>query len=282
MTLAPTRVGKQLIQPLDPSLLDLDERGILWVYEDPRPNAIYVIGVDVSQGITGWKRELRTQDDYRTDNTAVEVVRVGIHGAPDTQVAEYAAPIDAYDAAPIVNALGRIFCGSQEDGQALVIIEVYPGPGWATQRELISKFGYSNLYVWRYEDSFVAKRSTKLGWYASKASNRDLFLKCIRHIRRGKFLVHSEALLDEMADATGDYESTSIRAMYGAHDDRLRAAFLSIWAAHEWNLEIDAPESAEVVAAAGPDFQRSDVSYEQMCADADSAIGDGLDRLGDT
>ncbi len=45
----------------------------------------------------------------------------------DIQVAEFAAPIDAEDAAGVVNFLGRMYAGASEEDQALAIIEVQPG-----------------------------------------------------------------------------------------------------------------------------------------------------------
>src|SRR5262245_61875959 len=106
------------------------------------------MGVDATQGRTGWNRYNRQEDDSAVDNGAIEILRCG-RGEPGhpgfiphAQVAEYAAPIDPYDLATVANALGRLYGGRDEDGQALAIIEVYPGPGGPTQRTMMEKYGY--------------------------------------------------------------------------------------------------------------------------------------------
>src|SRR5438105_4562479 len=100
-------------------ITDRDPRGAIWMWEPYRNGHTYVVGVDPTVGITGWHRSLRTRDDHATDNGAIQVIRCG---NPDVQVAEYAAPVDAIELAPVVNLLGRLYGQGQEDGQALVII----------------------------------------------------------------------------------------------------------------------------------------------------------------
>ena len=51
------------------------------------------------------------------------------------------------DLGDVANAVGRMYGGDNEDGQALAIIEVWPGPGEPCQRRMISKYGYTHLYV---------------------------------------------------------------------------------------------------------------------------------------
>ena len=127
--------GKHRIIKSTEEVYDGDPRGIIWLYEPPSPRARYVMGVDASQGRTGWSRYNRTEDDSEIDNGAIEVIRLGTGEpghpgfTPDVQVAEYAAPIDPYDLATVANTMGRLYGGRNEDGQALAIIEVYPGPG---------------------------------------------------------------------------------------------------------------------------------------------------------
>ena len=154
------RVGKYSLSAAGD--LDDDPRGLVHIFEEPKANANYVVACDPSYGITGWHRLARTEDDAKTDNCAVEVVRCGTKGRPDAQVAEYAAPIDAEDAAAVVNFLGRMYGGANEDSQALAIVEVQPGPGLLTQRELINRFGYSNLFIWSHLDQRVTTNDALL------------------------------------------------------------------------------------------------------------------------
>src|SRR5262245_12722392 len=112
------RIGnKSHIRPADKETLDLDPRGIVWIYEPPITRAKYVMGVDPTFGKPQWNRFNRTEDDHVVDNGAIEIIRVG-RGEPgkegfrpDVQVCEYAAPVDPYDLAAIANALGRLYAG---------------------------------------------------------------------------------------------------------------------------------------------------------------------------
>jgi hypothetical protein len=125
-------VGKYTLQGVETD--DDDPRGLINVWQPPLESANYVVSCDPSYGIAGWHRQLRTEEDEKVDNCAIEVIRCGAGRGPDVQVAEYAAPIDAEDAAGVVNFLGRMYGGASEEEQALAIIEVQPGPGLLTQR----------------------------------------------------------------------------------------------------------------------------------------------------
>ncbi|KKK58258.1 hypothetical protein LCGC14_3046250, partial [marine sediment metagenome] len=106
------KIGKTHLPEMDANYLeegfDGDPRGILWIYEQPQPNADYVVGVDPTLGLSSWTRYARTRDDVDTDNGAIEVIKVG---KLDVQVAEYAAPINALDLAEAANAIGRLYKG---------------------------------------------------------------------------------------------------------------------------------------------------------------------------
>src|SRR6266436_2478220 len=153
------QVGRnEIIASADP---DYDDpRGMLWLWEPPRRNANYIVSCDPSYGIAGWNRFLKRENDEEVDNGAVEVIRCG---NPDVQVAEFAAPVDAEDIAMVVNFLGRMYCGTSEDEQALAIVEVQPGPGLLTQRELINRYGYTNLFPWQHLDSMAVEVTRAYG-----------------------------------------------------------------------------------------------------------------------
>ena len=258
------RIGRYEVADVEGGLdaLDDDPRGIVWVWEKPRPNAQYVVSCDPSYGKAGWHRSLRVEKDREIDNCAIEVVRLG---NPQVQVAEFAAPIDAEEAAPIVNALGRMYGGASEDGQALAIIEVHPGPGLMTQRDLINKFNYTNLFVWQHLDKFTVKETQSYGWYSSRQSRQMLWIRGTKHINEQKVIINSPWLVDEMTACQKDaFLAFTARAAYGYHDDRLVAFLINLWAANIWNEE-NAPEEAalpQVVNA--PDWQASDVTAEDM------------------
>lgn len=212
-----------------------DVRGLGMIWEEPSPREIYYLGADPTQGITGWNRYLRSQGDKSTDNAALEVIRLGRQGEPDAQAAEFAAPLDAEDFAKVVNHVGRMYGGSHESGQAEVICELTGGHGVITQRELMSSYQYKNLFIWKFLDGATIKRSLHIGWQASKDSNLALFSRCLRHINNNRIIVRSPWLIEEFADCTSDWVLGTLRAKWGRHDDRVRAFFLAIWAAHSWS-----------------------------------------------
>lgn len=266
MTEPPTtyRIGRFDLIPCEAE--DRDSRGLIYMWEEPNPSAMYAIGCDPTVGITGWNRDLRKQDDIKIDNGAIEVIRVGFMGTPDVQVAEYAAPIDPFELAELLATLGHLYGGGHEDGEALVNIEIYPGPGLSTQRELINRFGYSNFFVHRTLDSMVPQenRIPRLGFYASNQSVRDLWVRGLRHIKKGWLDIKSPYLVEEMADCQpngkGGYE-----AVGNAHDDRVRAALLAIYGAHDWSTVIEPSEPRDVDSDKKvPEFQATDISAAAM------------------
>lgn len=256
------RIGnKAKFLALDQGEIDRDPRGIAWLWEEPRLGATYVMGVDPSGGITGWDRTLRTQEDHKTDNGAIEIIRVGADR--DYQVAEYAAPIDPEDLADMANALGRLYSGSDEEGQALAIVETN-NFGLLTARRMMNNHGYLHQFVWKYIDSAIPKPTGSVGWYATSKSVPLLWARGARHILRGGLKVRSPWLVEEMADAELDPEKMWAKAIHGSHDDRLRAILLAVWAAHEWSIDIES-EKVEVSASdEAPEWQATDISAEDL------------------
>lgn len=258
------QVGKYALSSVDDGQLDTDPRGIIWIWENPKPNRNYIVACDPSYGITGWHREMRTEDDEKTDNCAIQVIRCGVKG-PDVQVAEYAAPIDAEDAAAVVNFLGRMYKGASEDEGALAIVEVQPGPGLLTQRELINRFGYTNLFVWQHLDQRATQMTRSYGWFSSRQSRQMLWIRGTRHITQRKISIASPWLVEEMTDLVLDnWLNFTARAQWGAHDDRCVALLLGIWAANQWTFD-NAPEEAApaTVVNAIPE-QASDMSADEQ------------------
>jgi hypothetical protein len=256
--------SKATITPVPLTQIDEDPRGLLWMYEPPSTRSTYVMGVDPSNGRTNWNRFNRTDDDYLTDNGAIEVIRIGHKGSPDVQVAEYAAPIDPYDLAAVANAIGRLYAGNNEDEQCLSIVEVWPGPGLPCQREMIDRFGYTNQFLWMYGDSMVPKQTASYGWQSNQKSVRDLWIKGIRHISNHSIQLKSPWLVEELADAEMDMEKMRGRAIYGSHDDRVSALLMAIWAGHQWSYDIETnPEPAEI-GLNDVEWQATDISLDRL------------------
>lgn len=252
--------GSALVPAQDSeSELSDDPRGIVWMFEEPKPHAKYIMGCDPTVGITGWRRDLRTDGDHKTDNAAIEIFRVdGIevqsldeNGKPvidpitklpktyyrDVQVAEYAAPIDAVEVARLCNFLGRIYCGGEED-QCLLIYESYPGPGMLTTQELL-RLGYGNLWHWEFFADSVAEETNRIGWRSSHESQKVLWYRARRHLMESRAKIYSRWLHEEYCSAVIDVEKMRARAAYGSHDDRIQAASMCFWAGHGWSYNVE-------------------------------------------
>jgi hypothetical protein len=234
MSLTTYQVGRYSAQQVPADTID--PRGILWCWEEPSPRHEYIVSVDPTVGIPGWNRQIRSKDDAGTDNAAIEVFR-----KPGIQVAEFAAPIDVYDLAGICNYIGKMYCGNNEDGQALLGIEVYPGPGWQVQTELVQKYGYQNFPPWLVMGKGMVQQHTgKFGWYSTKATRIDLWTRCTALLTRKEAVLRSPWLIDEMADCTPDsFYSMTGRARNGLHDDRVVSTLLNIWWQNEWSLAVE-------------------------------------------
>jgi hypothetical protein len=240
-------------------------RGYVWLFESPQPGQVYVIGVDPTFGISGWHPELSTDEDLNTDNAVVSVWRIGRDGR-DYQVAEYAAPIDVYELAPIINGLGRLYSGNNEMGQAHVILEVYPGPGWPAEQSLIHHYGYLNYYRPRYINTLDYAPTKGIGWEAGPKQVRDLSIFTRKHVNALKPVIRSPWLLSEMQDCQLDPEKFTIHAEgAGIHDDRVRAASLAWFAAHDFNTQVQIPEQSKIEMGGKPrSWQQSDMTSEGL------------------
>lgn len=243
---------------------DGDPRGILWMWEPPSKRQSYVLGVDPSGGIPMWNRHARRESDAKTDNGCIEVIRQGLGAEiPDRQVAEFAAPIDPEDLAEVVNVLGRVYGGNNDEGQARVIIEIQPGPGLLTQRKII-EYGYTNLFQWSYLDGITRSVTKSFGWTSTPRSQRDLWLRACRHMVHGLIELNSPWLIEEMADAEMDMSKMRARSAYGHHDDRLMAIMLAIWCAREWSLEVETVSQEVRTSHEVVNPQATDWTYDRM------------------
>lgn len=269
--------------------VERDPRGLLLMWDPPREGAKYIVGMDASEGITGWSRGSRTEDDFKTDNGVIEVFHIDGIREPmwdlkaekeydrknpgvrteripdmdpqtkrqrihyrDVQVAEFAAPCDAVEIARVANVIGRIYRGDEEDAAEL-IWESWPGCGMLTTQELL-RLGYGNLWHWEYI-SDVAEETNRLGWRSNRESMKLLWYRSRRHLMQRNVVIRSKWLLQEYADAEIDMDKMRARAAYGSHDDRFMAANLCFWAGHSWTYSEDARQP--VSETQGPvDFQR--------------------------
>lgn len=242
---------------------DGDPRGIMWMFEPPQKAHTYVMGIDVAVGRTGWNRYSRVKDDNKTDNGAIEIIRMGRFGNPDVQVAEFAAPCDPFELGDIANMLGRLYSGTEED-QCKCIIEVQPGPGFGTLQRMLEA-GYTNHFRWEYyADSPVSQtRGIAFGWHASNRTNRDLWVKASRHINLRNAIVRSPFLVEEYADCRMNLDKNWAENP-GGHDDRVRAFNLAIWCANGWSMNVERTTEHVRQTAQEVDWQATDMGYDEI------------------
>lgn len=260
--------------------IENDPRGLFLVWEPPRKDAHYIMGLDPTQGITGWTRASRTEGDHKTDNGAIEIFRVDGEAEPvlevdektgllvpaidpqtrrykmhyrDVQVAEFAAPCDAVEIAQIANVLGRIYAGDEDD-QCQLIWEAWPGPGLLTTQELI-RLGYGNMWMWEYIDSAV-EETNRMGWRSTRESQKLLWYRTRRHLLSKNVRIRSKWLLEEYANAEIDMDKMRARASYGYHDDRFQACNMALWAAHKWTYDVERTEMPVSSSNVSSDYQR--------------------------
>jgi hypothetical protein len=253
---------------------DGDPRGFLCIWEPPSKSSLYSMGIDVSVGLSGWNRFSRVKQDRKTDNGAIEVIRCGINGKPDYQVAEYAGPVDPFELGDIANLMGRMYAGTEDD-QCKCIIEVHPGPGFGTLQRMLEA-GYTNHFRWEYYADSPASQTRTLafGWHASARTNRDLWVKASRHLNLRNVIIRSPWLTEEYADCRMD-PAKGMAENPGGHDDRVRAMNLAIWQANGWSMNIE--RTQEVVQSGAPkvDWQCSDLTPDEIMAQ----WGMALDRM---
>ena len=257
----------------------------LHIWEPPRPEHKYVLGVDVSNGVG-------------LDRSVIEVLRVGTMKEPDEQVAQYISDtIDPIDLAYIIDPVGRFY--KDPDGyEALAAIETN-GPGIATQGELQRHLGYSNFYVWQYEDSRDPRRrySSKIGWsttWRTRPLMLTRFLKAISTVDPTTgypdLRINSPFTISELRDFYSDGPVYMAEAAPGAHDDSIIAISICSHVAQTLHFEDNEPlsetrrrmaeERARQAAADEQkvrprDFQNTDATLSDM--NEDMGVGDGAE-----
>lgn len=249
---------------------DGDPLGLVLMWEAPKPGHEYFMGVFPSVGIVNWSRDWRVGDEH-ISNSVIEIVRVGKGKSPTVQVCEYAAPIHAEELADLANLLGRLYGVSEDDGQILCGIEVYPAPGLPVQNKLIHQYGYTNLPPWQYQDSMIPKNAAgSIGWFSTPKSLRDLWSRCAYLISKKAVVINSEWLVKELSNCILHPKLLYASATGTNKDDRVRAFNLALWYAHRFKINALTQETVE----AGPGEQAIDF---QCAGLTDSEYEDALE-----
>jgi hypothetical protein len=207
----------------------------LIIWEAPRADSTYVVGVDTGMGLG-------------QDRTVAEVFRSGTLEEPDEQVAQFITEsVGAIEFAPYLNAIGRFYADG-EGLDALLAIECNAA-GIGTQSELQGHYGYSNFFVWEYYDARnpAARFSQRFGWYTSNRTRPEIISRLhkalntyvmpdpenpARKVRapQPELILNSPFTLDELQDFQVAYRGAPIstaEASRGTHDDSIMACAIA-------------------------------------------------------
>lgn len=160
----------ELLPLLHTPLLD-GLHGLVLLYERPRPDQLYTIAADVSEGIG-------------QDASVATVLRVGTVREPDEEVAQILSPhMDPKDLAYAIDVLGKLYTG-RDSLPALVAVEV-TGIGIDCQSELLRHYGYTNLFIWQYEDAATVEGmyTKRFGWYTTIRTRPIIISRVIRAVK---------------------------------------------------------------------------------------------------
>jgi len=256
---------------------DDDPQGRLLIWERPDPLCKYVVGVDVATGVG-------------LTNSVAHVLRIGSMYEPFEQVAEFVCNyLDPHALSPVLDLIGKMYSSKQDELPALMCIECN-NAGESTQYDLMTIYGYTNLYVWKVYDRAGNILTNKLGWWTTPRTRRKIVVHGSRMLRSGMWKINSPWFIDEMADfelvrgignstLDSEIEAASGKHAQGAMDDRLMAGFIAVWCAndlHDLNtsdpvverqrmLDRQAEQERRIEAGESrKDFQNSAYTWEEM------------------
>lgn len=173
------------------------------IYKDPDPDCFYVVGGDVSEGVTG--------GDYS--------VAIIFNRRTGEEVAFYRGLIAPDKFGEILNKWGRIY------NNALMAPEV--NNHGLTTITILKQLLYPSMYFRPSKFEVVgAPWSDKLGWKTTKMTRTLMIDDFGQAIRDFDLIIHSKELLDEMVVFVYD-RNNNCGAQDGFHDDCIFAACIA-------------------------------------------------------
>jgi hypothetical protein len=183
--------------------------GALRVYRDPQPHGVYVLGVDVAEGLK--------DGDYST----IQVLEL-----PElAQVAVYQDWIKPDDLADVAYDLGKYY------KWGLIAVE-NNGPGIATNLRLRDHLYYPILYTREIFDNQQRKYTQKIGWSTNRASKPVMITALRGAIDDDLMRMYDLETLDELMHYVLRKDG-SMGAQQGKHDDLLMALAIGLQAASQ-------------------------------------------------
>lgn len=183
--------------------------GHLSIFVPPKPNELFVIGVDTAEGAAAG------------DASVAQVLRL-----PDlAQVAVLSERLDPDEWADYLFGLGRWF------NWARLVIETN-GAGFATNLKLTKTLYYPNLYRREVFDKITKEYQLKTGWNTNNAT-RNLLVSDLRGAVKSDLIrFYDPVTLDEMSTFV-QTDKGKIAAMPGENDDRVLALGLALQGAYQ-------------------------------------------------
>lgn len=260
----------------------------LLIWEEPRKEHTYTIGVDVALGIG-------------KDRSVVTVLRNASVHLPAEEVAQFISDsIDPMTLAKVIDPIGRFYKGAEE-AEALLAIE-NNNHGLATQSELQGHLGYQNFFIWQRWDKIDPKRrfSTAFGWVTNRVTRPAIIAYMKNAIEsidpitgQGDIIINSPITMAEVRSfqVPAGYPTYMAEAAAGAHDDALFALMIAAYVDHQQRYTEEEPlneqrrrireatlltKLEEERIGARIDFQNTAISADEMYGDVESPF----DRYG--
>jgi hypothetical protein len=189
----------------------------LYVWEQPVEGAKYYIGVDVARGNQGG------------NFSAAQVFRISHGRSPDVQVAEWRGWINPIPFASVIAALGYWY------NTCDIAVEMNKFEDTATHLWRILE--YPRVYRWKHHDKISGIFTNYFGWFTNVRTRNSLFTNFRNMLESNSVIIRSRHLIDECLDCVSDDETSE--RYEGLIDDRLFAAMISLYCAHEmdWGSE---------------------------------------------
>jgi hypothetical protein len=180
------------------------EKGALWVWQEPKDGAEYILGVDCAEGIGA-----------NGDNSCVQV----INSNTLEQAAEfYSNQISPHDFSHIVHELASAY------NTGLIIVEDMSSGGIVLDM-LVHEFSYENLFY-----SGKSGKSAKAGIKMS-INIRPIVLQGLQsRVLNNTLHIKSKRLVTEMKTFEFNVTSKKAEAAKGKHDDAIMSIALALYA----------------------------------------------------
>jgi len=186
--------------------------GSLRVYDEPKREMVYVLGVDVAEGLK--------DGDYST----IQVIEL----PTIKQVAVFQDWVKPDDLGEIAYDLGEYY------NWGLIAVE-NNGPGIATNLRLRDTLHYPVMYTREILDGIERKYTNKLGWSTNRGSKPVMITALRGAIDDDLLILQDKETLDELMHYVMKKDGT-MGAQQGKHDDLLMALAIALQAATQRGL----------------------------------------------